>query len=476
MKSGDADRYGLIVMTDAKTALVCAAGDGRLTEIQQEHQGLHINAHSGNLFDTAIDAAIASGHVHVVRYLLDQGAYTDANQLSDAYKALAAEWTSVRESIVCMLYERRAITKSSSHGPFDDPQQLNHFVFMNDLSVVKLLLKGGAQVNTIDRTTELPPLFLAILRKNQSMVRILLEAGASVDQRALKHATDCHAEPTSLMLAAASGDASSVKLLLQYGAPVHEVDSAGKTALVRATEKGDIASMTMLLTAGSPIDAQTQSGRTALMTAAHDLHGKDAVRLLLGHEAAVDLVDGDNWTAFMHAAVFGNVESLESLLDAGSDVNATSNSGETALIHLVGASIYYPWSAELAAEELPKLRLLLERGAAVDQVNSDGWTALMIAAYDGRAQAADCVELLLKHGASPAIQTVTGETVFTRATINCDDRSMKRLLDDGSPSDVRSDDSNSVNAARRDKLPTTTLAGARLGSVSSGDQSLRFRS
>lgn len=417
------------------SALVCAAGDGQLAEVQrllQEEQGIKIDGHAGDSLRTAIDAAIASGHAHVVQWLLEQGAYTDANQLSDAYKALAAERTNERESIVRMLYEwRRSATKSPSYGPLDDPQQLNHFVFMNDLSVVAMLIKSGADVNTVDRTTNLRPLLIAVQSNRQSMARILLEAGASVDQRASKHAADCDAEPTPLILGAASRAPSCVKLLLEHGASVHEVDAEGKTALARATEKGDIASMTLLLRAGSPVNTRTgtllqkagspintqaELGRTPLMTAARTLRSSDAVRMLLAHGAAVDLVDKDQWTALMHAAVFGNVESLASLLDAGSAINATSSGGETALSLLVSAAMYFPWSAELQAEERPKLRLLLERGAAVDQVNSDGWTALMLAAYDTRAQAADAVELLLQYGASLDIQTKTGDTALTFAS------------------------------------------------------------
>ena len=65
------------------------------------------------------------------------------------------------------------------------------------------------------------------------------------------------------------------------------------------------------------------------------------------------------------ACTQGNVEVVNSLLDSGFDINATDEDDITAL-QLAAAS---------GQEQV--VRLLLVRGAAVDQANLTGWTPLL---------------------------------------------------------------------------------------------------
>jgi ankyrin repeat protein len=47
--------------------------------------------------------------------------------------------------------------------------------------------------------------------------------------------------------------------------------------------------------------------------------------------ADVNAETEDGWTALMDAAIEGNAETLEYLIDAGADVNTTQKDGNTAL-------------------------------------------------------------------------------------------------------------------------------------------------
>jgi len=145
--------------------------------------------------------------------------------------------------------------------------------------------------------------------------------------------------------------------------------------------------------------------------------------------------DGRGATPLMHAAAFGNLETLKLLLDVGADVNAHSDSDATALL----------W----AARDPEKARLLIERGADVNAVSKQGQTPLISAAsrpdgsaivalliakganidfQDGRrnstalnvaAEAGDIesVRLLISKGASPDIANRTGMTPLGSATM-----------------------------------------------------------
>ena len=71
-------------------------------------------------------------------------------------------------------------------------------------------------------------------------------------------------------------------------------------------------------------------------------------------------------TPLMHAAAFGNFETLKLLVDAGADANAHNDHDATALL----------W----AARDTEKARLLIERGADVNATSMEGQTPLIAAA------------------------------------------------------------------------------------------------
>lgn len=97
--------------------------------------------------------------------------------------------------------------------------------------VVKLLFKRGGDLNAHDSRNKQTPLMIALRSSEDgSMVRILVNAAASVHLRASL------GEPTPLILAATSGNATNARLLLERGASVHDVDADGKTTLLYAAE------------------------------------------------------------------------------------------------------------------------------------------------------------------------------------------------------------------------------------------------
>jgi len=82
---------------------------------------------------------------------------------------------------------------------------------------------------------------------------------------------------------------------------------------------------------GAEIDVQNHYGKTALYIAV-DEQMVDAVKVLLKNGASPDLQENElNWGA-LHKAVFhGNVEIVSSLIDSGADVNLLTSDGDTPL-------------------------------------------------------------------------------------------------------------------------------------------------
>jgi hypothetical protein len=161
----------------------------------------------------------------------------------------------------------------------------------------------------------------------------------------------------------------------------------------KAAVEGDIATLRRLLNSGVPVDVPAPGGYSALMIASCAGQA-DAVRLLLERGANLGARDNSDKFALLYAALkeaeVGDRGIVSALPDAGVDVNATNSWGETALIWSAGG----PHSTEL-------VRLLLERGGAVNAVNGYRQSALMQAAESGREAT---VELLLSYGADRSQQ------------------------------------------------------------------------
>ena len=129
-------------------------------------------------------------------------------------------------------------------------------------------------------------------------------------------------------------------------------------------------------------------------------------------KAEVNATDPRGVTPLMHAAAFGNIETLRVLLDAGAEVNGRNRMDATALL----------W----AAGDAEKARLLIERGADVAIQSKQGRTPLMAAAsWPGNSRV---VALILSKGTDARSQDRLGNTALSLAAKAGDLHSVKLLL------------------------------------------------
>jgi ankyrin repeat protein len=165
--------------------------------------------------------------------------------------------------------------------------------------------------------------------------------------------------------------------------------------------------------------SQERNGITSLMLAASrgDLGGVEAS---LAEGADVDARDAFGNTALIYAAGAGAAEVAATLVMAGADVNARNRVGrsafETAASRGHAATTQTLRQARLCCAardgDLAALSQALDEGADVNGQLSDGWTALMIAAYHDRV---DAVRALRARGADAERRTATGRTALTIA-------------------------------------------------------------
>jgi ankyrin len=306
---------------------------------------------------------------------------------------------------------------------------------VDDVALADMLLKAGAKPGP-SNDYGVTPLTLAAGNGSTAMVERLLAAGASPD-------TALPTGETVLMTVAHTGRVDALGALLRHGAAVNARENVmGQSALMWSITEGHDNVTRMLLDAGADITLASNSGFTPLLFAVR-AGNIEMVRLLLDKGAGVNETASDGYSALLVAILRGHVDVAKFLLDRGADPNA-AGPGFTALHWVAGTwesmfSAYYIFDetavtrvkewAVLAGiptqeEKNDLIRALLARGAQINArirtvpprfggVGGGGFGTLVGATPFFIASVTSDIttmQLLLMHGADPAIGTVDGST------------------------------------------------------------------
>ena len=122
--------------------------------------------------------------------------------------------------------------------------------------------------------------------------------------------------PASLLARAGAGDLIEVRRLLAQRVDPNARDDSGQTALIIAVGEGTEEVVRALLEAGADVNLATPAGTSPLMLAGK-LCDPDLVRLLAAHGADIGRFGAD---AMQHAAVWGHIDTLKTLVEAGVDL------------------------------------------------------------------------------------------------------------------------------------------------------------
>ena len=140
-----------------------------------------------------------------------------------------------------------------------------------------------------------------------------------------------------MVKAAMEGDMAAVVELLAKGADVNTKGRySGWTPLILAAKRGETELVNFLLSYGADVNEKSDvRNRTAIMEAARN-RKIETVKALLTADPDVDAVDWEGYTVLMFAAVSGQSDIVDILLNHGADVNLRTKVGSSALMMASG--------------------------------------------------------------------------------------------------------------------------------------------
>ena len=188
--------------------------------------------------------------------------------------------------------------------------------------------------------------------------------------------------------------------------------------LFRAAESGDAESVRVLINSGADVTCRDSSGRTAMYFAASEL----VVRALMDAGLLIEDADEYGWSPLVNALSDGEegVPVLKALLACGADVNGTHDQGFTVLMSAVGSM----------ERDISVIRALVEAGADPHQVSELGHNAFH-AAIDVNGEANE----------EESVRSTLGYLKEIGVDIECrhygDQTPLARAIDEGTGTEVR---------------------------------------
>ena len=337
----------------------------------------------------------------------------------------------------------------------------------NKSEMVKLLLQQP-RIDIEARNAEsATALEIAEVRKFDEIVKLLLDKSAKSDaeriaRRNIREAGLRYA-PEVFVLVASQGQLDRVIDFLNAGMHSNAEDDKGRVALIEATKNGHKAVVEKLLAAGADLNLADRFGTTARevaessgyqdiadllaraggqspepsknnLIAAVDLGDAEAVKAALAEGASANTFTDSGRPVLVEAILRQSNEIIAELLKHGARVNARDREQMTSLMH----------AAELGYVDALRI-LLASKEPGLDDIDSEGRTALILAAWQGRTTT---VKMLLEAGANAQIRDHKNRTALIAAKAGGHDAIVKILQEAGAHAE-KADGSELLLAATR---------------------------
>lgn len=365
--------------------------------------GADINVRNCN-GETALHLCVTGGNLEICRLLLSDDLLDDVPD-STLTTPLHMAVESARLDIAELLLGRGVNVNTPTGKGF---MPLHIAICENNEQMARLLVENGADVNAPVSIPEdsspksdpsfqynyyigYSPIHLAVEHGDESILELLEDNGADVS---------AVVEPsgmTAMHLAVMHENNSAVLFLCEYSDLLKSKTNEGKAVLHLAVENAWYDLIEVLLWTGANVNDQTSDGESPLFIAV-EMGDEDIVELLLGYSADVDIKNLQDQSP-LHVAAEFSLDIVRILLNEGAYVNEPDTYGETALFIAVEAGDEEIVQALLECRADPNVknlknqsplhvaakfsvrivRMLLQAGAFVDELNNEDKTPLRIA-------------------------------------------------------------------------------------------------
>ncbi|EXL84355.1 hypothetical protein FOPG_03393 [Fusarium oxysporum f. sp. conglutinans race 2 54008] len=239
-----------------------------------------------------------------------------------------------------------------------------HEAILQRAGLQEALQKQPWAINTIDDTGD-SPLYLATEKNQFRSMRVLISAGADVNQQSYKGWTP-------LMVVVWQQNVESVKLLLKSKSNVNLCNEEGSTALHWASMKANPELISLLLAAGASVKHR-------------NIYGETPLHLL---------------TYFTNTTAQDIEATIEMLLVAGADLEARNHPGNT------------PFLLSIFLNTLEITRVLVNADCSLHVSNDYSQNALHLAAEKASLEVLQYLSVLDLSGINPNQEDSSGDTPF----------------------------------------------------------------
>ena len=390
--------------SDGTTALLWAVRNDDMTAADQLLRG-GANVKAANRDGaTAMYLACVNGNAAMVDKLLKAGADVNATFLGHGETPLMEASRSGRIEVVKLLLDRAA--EVDAKDTIKGTTALMWAAEQNHADVVKLLASRGADVNA-----------------QSSVGQAKKRYGVVYAQGENAHTGGV----TPLLLAAREGAVDALKALYEAKVDLNKTSGDGSSAMVVAIQNGHYDVANFLVEKGADVNLANEKGwnplyltvkhrniETGTIPVPNQDQATNFINVLLDHKVNVnarvkantEIRNGQRatWlneaggTAFLRAALCGDIEIMKLLVAHGADPKIATDDGTTPLMAAAGVGYSDGFIHDRSIPEtIEAMKYILDQGADVNAANNAGLTALHGAAHKA---ALEEIQLLVDRGAN----------------------------------------------------------------------------
>ncbi|XP_046360036.2 uncharacterized protein LOC124137677 [Haliotis rufescens] len=318
---------------------------------------------------------------------------------------------------------------------FDEDSVLGLIVWYERFDIMKLVIEAGID----DRRTDSAGRTLlheVVAWKHPEGVKYFLKLGIPISQKDNNGYTafaSLYRDKVEIpsLIGERNTHVDIVKLLVEAGSEINELDKFGRSCLQKAAMRGDIETIGYLCERGVDLNQKDMEGKSVLHYAIDECN-MEMLQYLVQREADVHAVDdlGRNVIHYATGSPIQTVEKITYFKDVHRvPVSALDSLGRTALFY----------ATESGDEEI--VEWCVDMGLDLNHADKEGATPLHLSIQSSNDRDTTLVDFLIQNGADVCAKDTYKRTPLHYAAKECECKELvKMLLENGADPSVKDED------------------------------------